>query len=155
MAQLNFNANEYEPENDFAPLEPGEYTAMIVDSELRHTKSGNGQYIALTFEVMDERYPGRKLWENLNIENPNPKAVEIALRKLSSICRAVGIMSPKDTEELHDKMMIVVVGIKNDDLGEPRNVIKGFNPYGQQFSDPAPAPKTATTAPTGKKPWEK
>lgn len=154
MAQLNFDAEQYEPETDFAPLEPGEYTAIIIDSELKRTKSGNGQYIALTFEVMDDPYNGRRLWENLNIDNPNAKAVEIAMRKLSSICRAVGVMSPKDTEELHDKMMLISVGIKNDDTGETRNVIKGFKPYGQQFADPQAQPK-AVPAPTVKKPWEK
>jgi len=50
MANLNgFNAHSVEPMADFEPIPAGKYVAVITDSEMKPTKSGNGSYLELTF----------------------------------------------------------------------------------------------------------
>lgn len=101
MAELNFNAKEVAPSEGFEPIPPGRYNVMITDSEMKETKAGTGSYLKLTFRVEDEQYKGRLIWSNLNLDNPNPKAVEIAQRDLSAICRACGLDMIEDSVELH------------------------------------------------------
>ena len=91
MAQLNFNAAEIPTSTgDYEPLPAGEYTMQIVDSDMRSTKAGDGQYLFLELNVLGPSHVGRKFFERLNLFNKNPKTVEIANRQLADICRAVG-----------------------------------------------------------------
>ena len=149
MANLgNFNANEVEP-TSFEPLPAGKYLACIVESEMKATKSGAGQFLNLTFQVLDGEHKGRKLWARLNLKNPNPQAEQIARGQLSAICRAVGVMAPKDSLELHNLPLLVTVKIKKrDDTGDLQNEISG---YGRKESVQAPAPQAAGSMP----PWKR
>ena len=92
MATFNFNANEVEPNSGFTLMPAGKYLAVITEDEMKDTKSGDGRYLSLTFEVLDGKFKGRKLWARLNLENKNAQAVQIARGDLSAICRAVGVM---------------------------------------------------------------
>jgi hypothetical protein len=128
MAHLNgFNANEVEPSADFDPLPAGMYLAAITESEMKDTKSGAGQYLQLTFQVLEGPYKGRFLWARLNLNNPNVTAVKIARAELSAICRAVGVMTPNDSVELHNLPLVITVKCKKRaDTGEISNEIKGY-----------------------------
>jgi len=128
MANLgNFNANNVEPTTDFEPIPAGKYLAVITDSEMKPTKSGNGQYLEITFQILDGPHKNRVLWSRLNLDNPSTQAVEIALGELSAICRAVGVMQPRDSVELHNLPLIVTVKCKTrEDTGEVANEIRGY-----------------------------
>jgi hypothetical protein len=127
MAQLNFNANEVEPSVGFDPIPAGKYLAVITESEMKATKAGTGQYLELVFEVAEGPYKGRKLWDRLNIHNPNKTAEQIAKGQLSALCRAVGVMEPRDSVELHGlPLTITVVQKTRSDTGEPSNEIKKY-----------------------------
>jgi len=128
MANLNgFDAREVEPQVGFEPIPAGKYLAVIAASEMKQTKAGDGQYLELTFQVIDGPYKGRNLWARLNLDNPNETAVKIARSELSAVCRAVGVMTPKDSHELHDLPLVVSVKLKKrDDTGEMTNEIKGY-----------------------------
>ncbi|MCP4594524.1 MAG: DUF669 domain-containing protein [bacterium] len=128
MANLNgFNANEVEPSTDFEVIPAGKYLAVITDSEMKPTKSGNGHYLELTFQVIEGEYKNRLLWARLNLDNPNEQAVRIARGELSAICRAVGVMAPKDSAELHNLPQLVTVKCKKrEDTGDVVNEIKGY-----------------------------
>ena len=76
------------------------------------TKAQTGSYLNMVLEVIEGDKAGRKLFERLNLRNPNQTAVEIAERTLSSICRAVGVMLPRDSSDLHDKPMMAKVKVK-------------------------------------------
>lgn len=108
MVNLNqdFDANQVDPTNHFDPVPAGEYPVMIVDSEMKPTKSGNGEYLQLELVIIDGPYKDRLAWDRLNLTNPNQTAVEIAQRTLSQICHAVGVMNVTDSVQLHDKPMI-------------------------------------------------
>jgi len=123
-----FNAEEIQPDS-FDALPAGWYEVMIVESENKETKAGTGSYLQLTLEVVSGEHRGRKLWDRLNLDNPNSTAVEIAQKTLSAICRAVGVLRPQDSAELHDKLMLAKVISKKYE-GEDRNEIKGYKEAG-------------------------
>ena len=145
MALIDFNAEAIEPQSDFSPLPVGNYTVVITTSEMKPTKTGNGQYLQLTLQVVEGEYKNRLIFDRLNISNANEVAQQIAQKALSSICRAVGVMHPKDSEELHDKPFSVKIGIRpaSGEYGES-NIVRG---YSSLSSSPV---KTGN----GKKPWE-
>lgn len=128
MADLHgFNAHNVEPNADFDPIPAGKYLAVITASEMKSTKNGSGHYLELTFQVIEGPYKGRLLWARLNLNNPSDQAVQIARGELSAICRAVGVMQPKDSVELHNLPLVVTVKCKNrEDTGDVVNEIKGY-----------------------------
>ena len=122
-----FNANEVEPLDEFEAIPAGKYEAVIVASEMKDTKAGDGAYLELEIEVIDGPHKGRKLWDRLNLENKNGTAVKIARSTLSSICRAVGVLEPRDSCELHDLPLCVTVKCrKREDTGEVTNEVRGY-----------------------------
>lgn len=148
MANLNgFDANRVDPASNFDPIPAGKYLAAIIESEMKPTKSGTGNYLQLTFQVLDGPHKGRLLWARLNLDNPNATAVQIAQGELSAICRAVGVLVPHDSVELHNLPLVISVRCKKRaDTGEITNEIGG---YTKKEAPPAPPPAVngATTAP--------
>jgi hypothetical protein len=130
MASLtNFNANEVEAAPSFDPVPAGRYIAVIVESENKPTKSNQGSYLQLTFEVIEGEHRGRRLWARLNLDNPSSMAVKIARGELAAICKAVNVIAPRDSVELHNlPLAIKVVCKKREDNGEITNEIKGYSP---------------------------
>jgi hypothetical protein len=149
MANLNgFDANQVDPAATFDPVPAGKYVAVITESEMKPTKAGNGHYLELTFEISDGPSKGRKLWARLNLDNPNQQAVQIARGELSAICRAVGVLQPKDSCELHNLPLSVKVACKKrEDTGEITNEIKGYEKKEAAFSKPVPMPGASPSAP--------
>lgn len=159
-----FNAKDVPPQDSFDPIPAGWYPVVITDSEMKPTKKGDGQYLQLELTVLEGDYQGRKLWDRLNLENPNQTAVDIAQRALSSICHAVGNLTPNDSAELHDIPLMAKVSVKPAADGfDPRNEVKGYKEYGEpapQRQAPAPAQsragRVAAPAPgRGTPPWKK
>jgi hypothetical protein len=151
MTDLGFDANNVEPNKAFDLIPDGWYEAMIVESERKSTKAQTGEYIALTFALLAEPFKSqnRKLWDNLNVKNPNDKAVQIARGQLSAICRAVNVLVPRDTSELHNLPLLVKVGTEVGGDGVVRNKIKGYKPRDGAVAA-APATATSTSpAPSG------
>jgi hypothetical protein len=151
MADLSgFNAEEIEVSTSYDAIPPGWYPAVITESEMRETRAGTGQYLALTLELVDCAYAGRRVWTNLNLHNPNPKAVEIAHRDLASICRAIGMMQPGKSENMHFKKFEVKLAIQRDNAD--RNECKGY----RALESAAPAAAKSATAPkTSTPPWKR
>jgi hypothetical protein len=160
MTELNFDSTVVEPTGKFTPIPMDDYLAIITDSEMKDTKKGDGKYLLLTYEVIEGDFKGRKIFETLNLVNSNQTAVEIAQRALSAVCRATGVLHPKDSSELHGKPLVISVGIRAGSNGfEDKNVIRGYSRVdGKELKDvtDASAPvKGAATTTKPKKPWQK
>ena len=151
-----FNAAEVEPQQgSFEPIPAGWYTAMITDSEFKSTKSGNGEYLQLRLDVIEGEYENRVLFDRLNLNNPNQTAVEIAQRQLSAICRAVGVMTPQDSHDLHDRPLRVKVKIRPAGNGyEASNEVAAYE-AADGGSQGAPAQSGGGAGGAAKKPWQK
>ncbi|MCD4825508.1 MAG: DUF669 domain-containing protein [Phycisphaerae bacterium] len=164
MADLgNFNANEVEPTTAFEPLPAGKYIAAITASEMKPTKKGDGSYLELEFTVLEGDCQGRKAWDRLCINHPKDLTQKIAKGNLSAICRAVGVLQPGDSVELHNLPLEINVKCKKrKDNGEITNEIKGYaaksHPQTQpvqqpaQQSQPMQAPAGAPQAQAGVNP---
>jgi hypothetical protein len=154
MANLTgFDANQVDPATNFDPLPAGKYLAAITESEMKSTKAGTGNFLQLTFQVLDGPHKGRLLWARLNLDNPNATAVQIARAELSAICRAVGVMAPRDSVELHNLPLVISVRCKKrTDTGEITNEISG---YAKKDSPPPPAAAAASTNGSGPPPWKR
>ena len=78
-----------------------------------------GSYLQLTIEVIEGEYQGRKVFDRLNLDNPNSVAVQIAQSSLSSV--------PQDSIELRDKPLMVKISVKPAD-GQygASNEVKGY-----------------------------
>lgn len=112
MDLQGFDANAVDPAQSREPIPAGWYKAVITESEEKPTKAQTGSYLQMTLEIIDGEHAGRKAFERLNLNNPNATAVEIAQRTLSSICRATGVMTPRVSQDLHDKPLMVKIKVK-------------------------------------------
>ena len=149
MANLNgFDARTVEPTADFEPIPAGKYLAAITESEMKSTKAGTGSYLQLTFTILEGEFKNRVLWARLNLNNPNATAVKIARSELSAICHAVGVLSPKDSVELHNLPLQITVKLKKrEDTGELTNEIKGYTKKETVAGQPQQAPVADNTPP--------
>lgn len=150
MASLNgFDASQVPEQQSFDALPEGQYVVIATASEMKPTKNGQGQFLQFTFEVLDGPCKGRKLWARLNLVNQNQTAVDIAQRELGAICRAVGVIKPNDSAELHNRPLLVTVAVEVDDRKRESNVIKKYEPVNGGAPMAAAAPAAAAPAPWG------
>ena len=170
-----FDATSVEPAQPRDNLPPGNYTAQVIESIMKETAKG-GQMLQLTLEIIDGPSKGRRVWDNLNIKNPNPTAQEIALRTLSAICLAIGKQHISDSEEIHFLPMTITVAVEVDnrdkelppDEQRRRNVVKGYaaardgapvakapSSFTSRQAPPPPTPRPAAPAAGGVPPWRK
>lgn len=149
MANLNgFNAGEVEPNVPFEPVPAGKYLAAITASEMKATKKGDGSYLQLEFTVLDGQYKDRKVWDRLCINHPNDMTQKIARGNLSAVCRAVGVMQPRDSVELHNIPLLITVKCKKrEDNGEMSNEIKGYESKTVAAGQPQQAAVSDNTPP--------
>jgi hypothetical protein len=146
-----FNAAEVEPQQSLEPIPAGWYRAVITASEEKPTKAQTGSFLMLTLEVIEGQHQGRKVFDRLNLNNPNATAVEIAQGTLSSICRAVGVMTPRNSSDLHDKPFMVKLAVKPaDGQYSASNDIKEY-----AAQDKAHAAAAAPAASSSTPPWKR
>lgn len=148
MPVFDFDVSTYEApkRTSFEPLPPGDYNAMITDSQMKITKAGTGEYLELTVQIIDGAHSGRRLWERLNVVNANKVAEEIARSQLNGIKLACNIDKLESSEQLHDIPFVVSLDIDRRD--PTRNKVMGYT-----SAKSAPRPAVAVTS--GKKPWER
>lgn len=163
MAKLNsfgidsLNDVQEDTGGGYSAMPAGVYNATVADVELKDTKAGTGQYLSVKFDILDEPYDRRKVWSNLNINNPSEKAQAIGRAQLKGLAISAGIENLEDTDELIGAMVRLVLAIDKED--ETRNVVKGFiGSKDDAPAAPAPAAKPvakAAPAAADKKPWQK
>lgn len=147
-----FDANQVDPNTVMEPLPAGWYKAVITASEEKPTKAQTGSYLQLTLEVIEGKEQGRKLTDRLNLNNPNATASEIAYRTLSAICHAIGVMTPRQSSDLHDKPLMVKVKVKPGDATYgPSNEVAGYEAVASGGAPAAAASAPAASTP----PWKR
>lgn len=149
MAQYNFDTNNVEKrESNFDLLPAGWYVAQVVESSVGPLKSGNGDAIKVTFEVLTQGYNGRKLWSSFNVRHNNPEAERIAQQQLRELCDAVGVVRMSDTVELHNKPVQIRVKVRKstDPQYEDQNEIAGYKAAGGAAAPAMQIPARATSS---------
>lgn len=161
MAQLTFDASKVAPAQAPQPLPDGWFPTIIVESEIKPTKDGTGTRLSLTFQVCEGHpYAKRKVYEGLNITNPNPVAQSIAAEQLSAICHAVGVIQLQDTNQLHGIPLLVKLSTtakRTDTITgqtyEPKNEVKGYSKIGTQEVNMTPPPSAGGAAAPAAPAW--
>jgi len=163
MAVLNHKVNTEQPEESFEVMPAGDYPAVIEESEMVDTdgKNGPGRMLKLQYQIIDGNYNGRKLWENVCIQNPNPRTVVMAEKTLNSIAMAVGVHDTiVDSTILHNKPMIIEVCVKGKETDEYgiKNEIKKhlpINPGKTVANAPTVTAPVENTPAPATPPWQK
>ncbi|MCD8349999.1 MAG: DUF669 domain-containing protein [Planctomycetaceae bacterium] len=132
MAHLGgFDASKIDPAGPSQPVPEGTYIVTIVKSERKKNKSSNGEHLELKFQIQDGPHKGRTVTGRLNLWNENQTAKQIAQGEMSAICRAVGVMQPNDSSDLHNLPLEILVGLTNPNAqGRMYNEIKGYQKRG-------------------------
>lgn len=161
------------PDAERQLLPVGTYDAHIIESELKVAKSGEGELLKLTWEILSGPYERWKVWQQITIRHSNSQTQEIGQRQLKQVCAAYGLARIRNSEELHFKPASIRLTIKEDKTGQydPQNQITKVSPYGGAASvtaAPRPAPATAApqpqtaqapaaaaAKPAGKRPWDR
>ena len=135
-----FDCNSVDPTDDF--LKPGDYTVQIIESEVRPNRAQSGHYLALVMQIVQEdKNKDRKIYDYINIQNPNAIAEQMAARSLSALGRSTNIWKIEDPRQLLGQVVIAVV-TKNDS----GNNVRTYKPAGQMQSAVA-APAVALPLP--------
>ncbi len=96
-------------ENDksaFETLPAGRYQVLVDKVEVDETKAkregtaAKGELVKVQFEVLNDQFAGRKLFERFNVSHDNTQAQNIGRGQLAQLCKAVGVIAkispPKD-----------------------------------------------------------
>jgi len=125
MADLSgFDASKV-PESEFEALPAGEYRAVVIESERKPTKAGNGHLLQVKLQIIDGPHKNRTVFDRFNLWNASNVAAEIAKQQFAGLCKAVNVLQPKDSSDLHMKPFMVKLTVKEYD-GKDRNEVKGY-----------------------------
>ncbi len=158
MASLNgFDASSVEPDSGFVPIPPDRYVAIVTSTEMRPIRNGSGEFLLVELQILEGPCKGRRVWDRLTLKHQNSQTVEIARSQLSALCRAVGVLKPADSSQLHDIPLQITVAIRErSDTGEPANVVRRYAAIERTAPPAPPAPAPRAPARNGQKaPWER
>lgn len=153
--QLNFDSTNVPVAAALDPIPAGWYVCAMTASEMKPTNTPGGMYLEAEYTVLDGDYKGRKVFDRLNLQNANPVAVEIAYKQLSAICHATGVIQVANSEQLHNRPLMVKVSMrpagqgKDGNMYEANNEVKGYKGVEVQAAAApmAPPPVTPPAAP--------
>ena len=173
LPQLFNHEGNKEGLDDFSAMPKGDYLVTITKSEYKPTKANTGHYLQLMMKVAEWKFKGRVIFARLNLDNPNPVAVEISTKELNSICQACGKAAVEDSNELHGIPFYIAVTVKpatgsypeSNEIANYKSASAAASLPAETHSDPVkesenPAPpedaastKQVSTSPD-KLPWE-
>ena len=126
-----FDPSTHEGTRDFEPFPPGWYQAQMIESSVEQARNGNGTYLLAVFEILSGDHRGRRIYQNITLQNVNQQAVEIGQRLLKDIYASVGVTGPtRDIQVMLFKPVMARVGIKRDKDGiyPDRNCVTQVKP---------------------------
>jgi len=138
-----FDPFTVEPQGDFPIIPPGKYPVLTGVAGVCATRKGTGHYIKLPMTILDGPCKSRKLFDNINIDNPSQECVEIGLRTLSALAQAIGLQAVTDTDQLSNQVVIAHVKVKDD-----QNSVRTYSSPGGVAPPTAPGPAPERAAPT-------
>lgn len=130
------------------PVPAGWYQVKVHGAEVKNTKAGTGQYIAVRYDILGPTHQGRVVFGNLNIKNPNPKAEEIGRQQLGDLMRSIGLAKVTDTDQLIGGTLKIKVDVRRDEQYGDSNEVKGF----KALDGALPTPTTSASAPAAAAP---
>lgn len=154
MASLNFDSTHVPPAVAPEAIPAGWYAGAMSASEMKPTTTGTGAYLECEYTIVEPiEYKGRKVYDRINLQNPNPVAVEIGQKQLSAICHATGVIQVVDSSQFHGRPLMIKVGVRPAGPGQDgvhrdaMNEVKGYKAYTGPVASAAAAPAVAVPPP--------
>lgn len=141
----SFDASQFEPSQGGGAHPVGKFPAVISNTQIKPTKSGDGGLFEVEFSTQAGNIANR-----YNLWNKEPKAVEIAQKQLSALCYATGIFKldfKNDAAVLRGAKLIIEVDHQKNKDGTPSNYVEVKKVYDLNGNEPgrsSPAPQPAT-----------
>lgn len=143
----SFDATQFQPQQDFSGNHPvGRFPFQISNTTVAETVNKQGGKF-----VVELTTPAGKIFNNYNLWNNNPKAVEIAQKELSALCYATGIFRldwNNDGQALRGGRGMVEIGYQKGQepsaerpQGGYTEVVKVFDSAGNEPGQPNAAPQ--------------
>lgn len=110
--QQPFDASQVPPAQPLKALPEGWYKVVMTKDETKPGKNQGAEVTTVELTVAEGEYQGRKVYERLNLVNPNQQAVEIAWQTLSAICRAIGKIRFTQSSELYGIPFMVRLSVR-------------------------------------------
>jgi hypothetical protein len=158
MAQLNQPFVEAElpkSERNFDPLPAGWYSATIGGAEVKATKAGTGEYIAVRYDITGPSHQGRVVFGNLNIKNANPTAEAIGYQQMGELMRAIGLPRIDDTDQLVGGQLQIKLDVRKSEQYGDSNDVKAFKSLAGGAMPMAAASAAPKAAAKAAPPWIK
>jgi hypothetical protein len=169
-----FDTDRPDAATGFDALPAGWYPVEIEKAEIKTTKAGTGKYLHLEMTVLgsEQGFGGRKLFPNINLMNPNPKAVEIGQRELAALGQACGLGAITDSDELLGHQIEARVKVEQQEGYGDGNRVTAYRAIGgatakRDAARPASTPRASATVATAaapaavaatattKRPWDR
>jgi hypothetical protein len=92
----------------------GQYPMYISDLEGKaNNNATSGHHLAVEYTIAEGEFKGTKVWDALNLwHQTSEPAVEIAQKKLSAICHAIGKLVIADITEIANIVHLVTVDLE-------------------------------------------
>ncbi|NTA48182.1 DUF669 domain-containing protein [Agrobacterium tumefaciens] len=106
-------------QRDFTNLPNGDYQLEISGSEIKEKNEGTRDHainLSVSIDVLaPEELKGRKIFNNYNLQHPNPQVQEIGQRQFACLLRSLGLTeAPEDSDELHFISFFARIGMGKD-----------------------------------------
>lgn len=138
----------------FDLLPPSKYSAMVSNTELKDSRTPGGKILKVEYLITGPTHAGRKIFQNINVRNPNAQAEQIGQQELNDLKEAVGLTEVMtDTVQLHNKPLTIKLKVRDGRLKNPNNPAEGSYDaenvvsYVKKLEGTAPAP-TGFTPPS-------
>lgn len=97
---------------NFVP--PGKYPCLIEFAEIQENKARTGLLVKLILQILEGEHKHRKLFVYINIKNPSQQAVDIGLRTLASLGKALGLSAITNANQFQGQVVIAHVRVKEE-----------------------------------------
>lgn len=149
---FEFDASSIDTTDKYSILPKGDYSACAVAAEIKETKSRDGKFLEVKFQILAGEYKGRIIFDRFNFLNPSTEAENIGKQQLAKLCHAIGKATVTDTADLLDIPVLITIGITTrKDNGEDANRVVRYanlNPVASYTQQTQPQSSKLST-----KPW--
>lgn len=101
-------------------------TLEIVESAYEPNEQGTGMVLKCKAQVVQEVWPSPLMYLDYRLEDADAPVQQRGQCDFAALRRAVGVLNPDDTEQLHWRPFRVRLGLNTNSRGETEIVIREY-----------------------------
>lgn len=103
-----------QPSKTKTPIPSGKYLAVIVKSAFYPERKKNAKYLEFEYQIIQGPYKNTILKSRHRLEGYNLRDYRAAKIELDMISRAVDVIFPSDSSQLHNRPLCITVDLMNN-----------------------------------------